>query len=82
MGVNGHQAIPGKNITLLLPLALLLVLRTCNNTDGNKLMIFFGIASYYGDNIYGAEVYTASSLQAHFTSSHMFTFSNVFLPLT
>jgi len=33
-----------------LPLALLLVLRTRNNTDGNKLVIFFGIASYYGDN--------------------------------
>ena len=41
----------GKNITRLLPLVLLLVLRTCNNTDGNKLVIFSGIASYYGDNI-------------------------------
>ena len=40
----------GKNITRLLPLALLLVLRTRNNTDGNKLVIFSGIASYYGDN--------------------------------
>ena len=40
----------GKNITRLLPLALLFVLRTHNNTDGNKFMIFFGIASYYGDN--------------------------------
>ena len=29
----------GKNITRLLPLALLLVVRTRNNTDGNKLMI-------------------------------------------
>jgi len=29
---------------------LLLVLRTRNNTDGNKLVIFSGIASYYGDN--------------------------------
>ena len=38
-----------KNITRLLPLALLLVLRTCNNTDGNKLVIFSGIALYYGD---------------------------------
>ena len=36
----------GKNITRLLPLAL----RTRNNTDGNKLVIFFGIASYNGDN--------------------------------
>ena len=34
----------------LLPLALLLVLHIHNNTDGNKLMIFSGIASYYGDN--------------------------------
>ena len=40
----------GKNITRLLPLALLLVLRTRNNTDGNKLVVFSGIASYYGDN--------------------------------
>ena len=39
----------GKNITRLLPLALLLVLCTCNNTDGNKLVIFSGIAWYYGD---------------------------------
>ena len=39
-----------KNITRLLPLAMLLVLCTCNNTDGNKLVIFSGIASYYGDN--------------------------------
>ena len=34
MGVNGET----------------LQLRTRNNTDGNKLVIFFGIASYYGDN--------------------------------
>ena len=39
----------GKNITRLLPLALLLVLRTRNNTDGNKLVIFSGIALCYGD---------------------------------
>ena len=38
-----------KNITRLLPLALLLMLRTHNKTDGNKLVIFFGIALYYGD---------------------------------
>jgi len=30
----------GKNLTCLLPLALLLMLHTCNNTDGNKLVIF------------------------------------------
>ena len=35
----------------LLPLALLLVLRTRNNTDGNKLVIFSGIALYYGDTV-------------------------------
>ena len=29
-----------KNITCLLPLELFLLLRTCNNTDGNKLDIF------------------------------------------
>ena len=40
----------GKNITRLSPLALLLVLRTRNNTDGNKLMLFSGIALYYSDN--------------------------------
>ena len=39
----------GKNITHLLPLALLLMLHTHNNTDGNKLVIFSGIALYYGD---------------------------------
>ena len=37
-------------ITHLLPLTLLLVLRTRNNTDSNKLVIFFGIALYSGDN--------------------------------
>ena len=34
-----YQVIPEKNITCLLSLALLLVLRTRNNTDGNKLVI-------------------------------------------
>ena len=38
-----------KNITSLFPLALLLVLHTRNNTDGNKLVIFSGIALYCGD---------------------------------
>ena len=37
------------SITHLLPLALLLILCTCNNTDGNKLVLFFSIALYYGD---------------------------------
>ena len=39
----------GKIITCLLLLALLLVLRTYNNTDGNKPVVFSGIALYYGD---------------------------------
>ena len=39
----------GKNYHSLL-LALLLVLHTRNNTAGNKLVIFSGIASHYGDN--------------------------------
>ena len=39
-----------EKITRLLPLVLLLMLRTRNNTDGNKLVIFSGIALYYGDN--------------------------------
>ena len=34
----------------LLPLALLFVLCTRNNTDGNKLVIFSHITLYYGDN--------------------------------
>ena len=38
----------GKNITRLLPLAMLLMLCTRNNTDGNKLVIFSGIALYCG----------------------------------
>ena len=41
--------VPSYTITCLLPLALLLMLRTGNNTDGNKFMIFSGIAFYYGD---------------------------------
>ena len=36
--------------TRLLPLTLLLVLPTRNNTHGNKLVIFSSIALYYGDN--------------------------------
>ena len=44
-----YQAIAKKNITHLLPLALLLMLHTHNNTDGNKLVIFSSIASYCGD---------------------------------
>jgi len=31
------------------------MLRTRNNTDSNKVVIFSGIASYYGDNYILAE---------------------------
>ena len=44
------QSYTEKNITRSLPLALLLVLHTRNNTDSNKLVIFFGIPLYYGDS--------------------------------
>ena len=43
------QSYTGKDITCLLLLAWLLMLHTRNNTDGNKLVIFFGITLYYGD---------------------------------
>ena len=52
----------GKNITRLLPLVLLLVLRTRNNTDGNKLVIFSGIASYYGDNYIISDLYVVHTV--------------------
>ena len=55
-----YQAIP-ENITSLLPSVLLLELRTHNNTDGNKLVIFSGIALYYGDNYI---IYVASLEQS------------------
>ena len=42
--INIVQNYTEKNITHLLPLALLLMLHTHNNTDGNKLVIFSGIA--------------------------------------
>ena len=38
-----------KDITRLLPLAWLPILRTCNNTDSNELVMISGIALYYGD---------------------------------
>ena len=44
-----HWATDSWMTTRLLPLALFFF-RTRNNTDGNKLMTFSGIASYYGDN--------------------------------
>ena len=47
--VNHSTKLYRKNITRLLPLALLLMLRTHNNTNGNKLVIFSTIALYYGD---------------------------------
>ena len=38
-----------KNMTCLLLSALLILLRTYNNTDGNNLMLFSSIPLYYGD---------------------------------
>ena len=58
----------GKNITRLLPLALLVVLRTRNNTDGNKLRIFSSIALYYGDNNIAQNCYSANTLQYYANS--------------
>ena len=40
-----------KNIAPLLLLALLPLLRTHNNTDSNKVMIFSSIALYCGDTL-------------------------------
>ena len=66
-----------KNITRFLPLALLLVLHTRNNTDGNKLVIFSGVASYYGDN-YKAKLnllrmqkHTIVLIQAYYLHTHL-----------
>ena len=61
---NHYHQVPsytGKNITSLFPLVLLLVLHTCNNTDGNKLVIFSGIAWYciLWWFLYGMCVYTS-----------------------
>ena len=43
-------SLPGnKNVTHLLPLALLVMLCIHNNTDGNKLVIFYSIVLYYDD---------------------------------
>ena len=47
--INIVQTYTKKNITRLLPLALLLMLYTWNNTDGNKLIIFSSIALYYSE---------------------------------
>ena len=47
------------------------MLRTRNNTDGNKLVIFSGIASYYGDNymLSGSIVVTEPSKNFSFSES-------------
>ena len=66
----------GKNTTRLLPLALLLVLRTRNNTDGNKLVTFSGIALYYGDN-YIIAVLVHTSLPSHSVKIPKFLFKFV-----
>ena len=42
------QSYTGERTTRLLSSVLLLVLRTHDNTDYNKLIIFYGIALYYG----------------------------------
>ena len=57
----------GENVTRLLPLALLLVLCTRKNTDGNKLVVFSNIhvALYYGDTWLYRIIYT----QLHFLRS-------------
>ena len=44
-----------------MPLTLLLVLHTRNNTDGNKLVTFSGIALYYGDLYYIIKILFSSS---------------------
>ena len=49
MIINIVQTYTNKNITRLLPLVLLLMLYTHNNTDGSKLVIFSRIALYYGE---------------------------------
>ena len=43
--------VPSYTITDLLLLALLLVLHTHKNTDGNKLVTFSSVALYYGDTV-------------------------------
>ena len=45
--ISGTTKLYRKKIMLLL--ALLLMLHTRNNTDGNKLVIFSSIRLYYGD---------------------------------
>ena len=42
----------GKSITCFLPLTLLLLLRTYNNTTDNKLVMFSGMAWYYVKSLY------------------------------
>ena len=54
-----------KKSTRLLPLALLLVLHTHNNSDSNKLVIFSGIALYYGDTYILSITCAASALILH-----------------
>ena len=42
-------------------------MRTHNNTDGNKLVIFSGIALYYGDNGLSYEPSISSHIQTQHT---------------
>ena len=46
-----------ENITCLWSLALILLLHTHNNTDGNQLVIFFSIVLYGDTYIYTIVVY-------------------------
>ena len=54
------------------------MLRTRNNTDGNKLVIFSGIASYYGDNyivLSFVTVYIVMSVHVHNNGTKVITTS-------
>ena len=70
----------GKIITRLLPLALLFVLHIHNNTDSNKLVIFSGIALYYGNNYILSRTATCvhtQHTQYSLANTHMIQHSNV-----
>ena len=54
-------------------MALLLMLCTCNNTEGNKLVIFSGIALCYGDTYIveeNSETGQVFSVQVTFQDTH------------
>ena len=39
----------------------------CNNTDGNNLMIFSGIAGYYGDKVSTKQLYAAPQTSSQYS---------------